>query len=43
MDAEYGVDIDEEMARLIELQNAYAASARVISIAQELIDALMRI
>ena len=43
MDAEYGVDIDEEMARLIELQNAYAASARVISIAQELIDALMQI
>ena len=42
-EAEYGVDIDEEMARLIELQNAYAASARVVSIAQELIDALMQI
>ncbi|MBU1176568.1 MAG: flagellar hook-associated protein FlgK [Alphaproteobacteria bacterium] len=43
MDAEYGVSIDEEMARLMELQNAYAASARVVSIAQELIDALMNI
>lgn len=43
MDAEYGVDIDEEMARLMELQNAYAAAARVVSIVQELIDALMRI
>ena len=43
MEDEYGVDIDEEMARLIELQNAYAASARVVSIAQELIDSLMQI
>lgn len=42
-EAEYGVDVDEEMARLIQLQNAYAASARVVSIAQELIDALMQI
>ena len=42
-EAEYGVDIDEEMARLMELQNTYAASARVVSIAQELIDALMQI
>ncbi len=42
-EAEYGVDIDEEMARLIELQNAYSASARVVSVAQELIDALMKI
>src|SRR5690606_28035174 len=26
LEAEYGVDIDEEMARLMELQNAYAAN-----------------
>lgn len=43
MDAEYGVDIDEEMARLMELQNAYAASARVVSTVQELLNALMQI
>lgn len=43
MEAEYGVNVDEEMARLMELQNAYAASARVVSIVQELIDSLMRI
>ncbi|WP_417309580.1 flagellar hook-associated protein FlgK [Devosia sp.] len=43
LDAEYGVDIDEEMARLIELQNAYSANARVVSTVQELIDALLRI
>jgi flagellar hook-associated protein 1 FlgK len=43
MDAEYGVDIDEEMARLMELQNAFSANARVVSIVQELLDMLMRI
>lgn len=43
MDAEYGVNVDEEMARLIELQNSYAANARIVSIVQELIDSLMRI
>ncbi|MDB5505435.1 MAG: flgK [Devosia sp.] len=43
MDDEYGVDVDEEMSRLMELQNAYAANARVISIVQELLDALMSI
>lgn len=36
-----GVDVDEEMARLMELQNAFAANARVMSVAQELIDDLM--
>ena len=39
---DYGVDIDEEMARLLELQNAFAANARVMSVAQQLIDDLMR-
>jgi flagellar hook-associated protein 1 FlgK len=43
VEAEYGVDVDEEMARLMELQNAYAASARIVSVVQELIQALMAI
>lgn len=43
MEVEYGVNIDEEMARLIELQNAYAANARVVSIVQELLAELFRI
>jgi flagellar hook-associated protein 1 len=43
MDAEYGVDVDEEMARLMELQNAYAANARVLSTVQELLDRLLAI
>lgn len=42
LESEYGVDVDEEMARLMELQNAFAANARVMSVAQELIDALMQ-
>ncbi|WMT89981.1 flagellar hook-associated protein FlgK [Pelagibacterium sp. H642] len=41
MTAEYGVNVDEEMARLMQLQNAYSASARVVSTVQELIDALL--
>lgn len=40
MQSEYGVNVDEEMARLMELQNAYAANARVISVVKELLDAL---
>lgn len=40
---EYGVNIDEEMARLMELQNAYSANARVVSIVQELLNTLMAI
>ena len=43
MNSEYAVNIDEEMARLMELQNSYAASARVVSIVQELLVSLMRI
>ena len=43
LDSEYGVDIDEEMARLMELQNAYAANARVLASVQELLEQLMRI
>jgi len=43
MDAEYGVNVDEEMSRLIQLQNAYAANARVVSIVQELLDTLFNV
>ena len=42
LESEYGVDVDEEMARLMELQNAFAANARVMSIVQELIQSLMQ-
>lgn len=43
LDSEYGVDVDEEMARLMELQNAFAANARVMSVVQELMDDLMQL
>lgn len=43
MAEEYGVDVDEEMARLMELQASYAANARVITIVQELLDTLLAI
>ncbi|MEX0758569.1 MAG: flagellar hook-associated protein FlgK [Tistlia sp.] len=38
-----GVNIDEEMANLVVFQNAYAASARVITTAQAMFDALSNI
>ncbi|MEO1199638.1 MAG: flagellar hook-associated protein FlgK [Pseudomonadota bacterium] len=37
------VDVDEEMARLIELQAAFQANARIISAYQELVDVLLAI
>jgi flagellar hook-associated protein 1 FlgK len=37
------VNIDEEMANLLNLQNAYAANARVLTTVKEMLDALMRI
>lgn len=40
MESDYGVNVDEEMARLMELQNAYAANARIISVVKELLDTL---
>jgi flagellar hook-associated protein 1 FlgK len=43
LDSEYGVNVDEEMARLMELQNAYAATSRVISVVQDLLQRLMDI
>ena len=37
------VNIDAEMARLLQLQTAYGANARVISAVKEMIDLLMRV
>ncbi|WP_353186921.1 flagellar hook-associated protein FlgK, partial [Bosea sp. (in: a-proteobacteria)] len=37
------VNIDQEMSMLIELQNAYAANARIISTVKEMMDMLMRV
>ena len=42
-DAASGVSIDEEMAQLLLLQNAYAANARVMSVIKELSDILLSI
>lgn len=42
VDASSEVNIDEELARLVELQNAYTANARVMTIVRELFDVLMR-
>jgi flagellar hook-associated protein 1 FlgK len=36
------VDVDEEMGKLLQLQSAYAANARVISTVKEMIDMLMQ-
>lgn len=36
-----GVDIDQEISRLIELQTAFAASARVVTAAQTMLDELL--
>jgi flagellar hook-associated protein 1 FlgK len=38
-----GVNIDTEMAQLIQLQTAYGANARVMTAAKEMLDMLMRI
>jgi flagellar hook-associated protein 1 FlgK len=37
------VNIDQEMANLLNLQNGYAANARVMAAVKEMLDALMRI
>lgn len=36
------VNIDQELAILIEIQNAYAANARVVQVIDEMLDALLR-
>lgn len=38
-----GVNIDEEMSKLIELQTAYTANARVLTAARDMLDTLLRI
>ncbi|GGK19408.1 flagellar hook-associated protein FlgK [Salinarimonas ramus] len=38
-----GVNVDEEMAQLVQLQTAYGANARVMSAVREMMDVLMRI
>ncbi|WP_018261503.1 flagellar hook-associated protein FlgK [Methylobacterium sp. WSM2598] len=38
-----GVTIDEELSRLIQLQSAYSANARVLTAARDVLDTLMRI
>ena len=38
-----GVNIDEEMANLLTLQNVYAANARVLSTVKDMLDMLMRL
>jgi flagellar hook-associated protein 1 FlgK len=40
---ESGVNIDNEMAHLLQLQNAYAANARVLSTVKSMLEALMNI
>ncbi|PTW61790.1 flagellar hook-associated protein 1 FlgK [Breoghania corrubedonensis] len=42
VDDSSAVNMDEELARLIQLQNAYNANARVMTVVQELFDVLMR-
>lgn len=43
LDSAYGVNVDEEMARLLELQNAYSANARIISAVQDLMSKLLEL
>ena len=38
-----GVNIDEEMANLLNLQNSYAANARVLSTVKDMLNALLNI
>lgn len=38
-----GVNTDEELANLVEIQNIYAANARMVSVVKDLFDTLMRI
>lgn len=41
MGVEYGVNVDEEMARLMDLQNSYSANAQVVGVVKELLAALL--
>lgn len=42
MTTEYGVDVNQEMANLVQLQAAYSANARVVTVAQNLVNALLQ-
>jgi flagellar hook-associated protein 1 FlgK len=42
MTEQYGVNVNDEMARLVQLQAAYSANARVVSVAQTLLSSLMQ-
>jgi len=42
MSATSGVNIDDEMAHLLALQNAYSANARVMSSIKQMYDTLMQ-
>ena len=42
MNSNSGVNIDEEMSNLLNLQNSYAANARVMSTVKEMLDTLMQ-
>ncbi len=41
--AEDGVDSDAELQRMIQIEQAYAANARIISVVDELMDTLLRL
>jgi flagellar hook-associated protein 1 FlgK len=43
LNSQSGVNIDEEMAHLLSLQNAYAANARVMSTVKQMFDTLMQV
>jgi flagellar hook-associated protein 1 FlgK len=38
-----GVNLDEEMARMVQLQQAYSVAARIITVTDELFDELLGI
>lgn len=42
MTSEYGVNVNDEMAQLVQLQSAYSANAHVVSVAQDMLNTLMQ-
>ncbi len=43
IEARQGVDTDQEMQRLMQIEQAYAANARIISVVDELMETLLRL
>ena len=41
--AEQGVDSDAELQRLMQIEQAYAANARIVAVVDELMDTLLRL